>query len=219
MPRGWSKSGLAHSFLEALLAQPSEPPRNPWVTVTRKRHSGNQPSVVQVKSSTSKGKGKGTSRSPMPKPPPRRGVPESSPEAHERVVRLQAALAAMGDVDCPEAQSLREGLKKAKQAVAPGPVGERLDSCAKFVGRSEKRLQKADEALLKLQEDSATLARELAEGRARLEALRAESSQEIIGPAPQAGEHPGTEEVRKLRELVETLRNQVSSFEIAKEDR
>ena len=97
MPRGWSKSGLAHSFLEVLLAQPSQPPRNPWVTVA----------------------------SPMPKPPPHRGVPESSPEAHERVVRLQAALAAMGDMDCPEAQSLREGLKKAKQAVAPGPVGER----------------------------------------------------------------------------------------------
>ena len=145
-------------------------------------------------------------------------VPESSPEAHERVVRLQAPLTAMGDVDCPEAQSLREGLKKAKQAVAPGPVGERLDSCATFVGRAEKRLQKADEALLKLQEDRATLARELAEGRARLEALRAEASQEIIGPAPPAAEHPGTEEVRKLRELVETLRSQVSSFESAKED-
>ena len=154
----------------------------------------------------------------MPKPPPRRGVPEPSPEAHERVVRLQAVLAAMGDVDCPEAQSLREGLKKAKQAVAPGPVGERLDSCAKFVGRAEKRLQKADEALLKLQEDKATLARELAEGRARLEALRAEASQEIIGPAPPTGD-PGTEEVRKFRELVETLRSQVSSFESAKEDR
>ena len=68
MPRGWSKSGLAHSFLEALLAQPSQPPRNPWVTVTRKRHPGNQPSVVQVKGSTSKGKRKGTSSSPMPKP-------------------------------------------------------------------------------------------------------------------------------------------------------
>ena len=77
----------------------------------------------------------------------------------------------------------------------------------------------ADEALLKLQEDRATLARELAEGRARLEALRAEASQETIGPAPPAGEHPGTEEVRKLRELVETLRSQVSSFESAKEDR
>ena len=148
----------------------------------------------------------------------RRGVGEPSPEGRERVVRLQAALDAMGNADDPEVQSLREALRKAKQAVSPGPVGERLDRCAQFIGRAEKRLQKADEALEKLQADRTILVRELAEGRARLEALRVEASQEMARPAQPVGDPVGTEDVQRLRELVEKLRSQVSSLEAGKED-
>ena len=189
-----SQSGLAHSFLEALLAQPSQPPRNPWVT-TRKRHPGNHPFGQR-------GRGKGHQVL-------RCRSPHNAEEFRSHPQKPTRELSGCKQLS-------QQWATNAKQAVTPGPVGERLDRCAKFVGRAEKRLQKADEALLKLQEDRATLARELAEGRARLEALRAEASKEIIGPAPPTGEHSGTEEVRKLRELVETLR---SSFESAKKDR
>ena len=133
----------------------------------------------------------------------RRGVGEPSPEGRERVVRLQAALDAMGNADDPEVLSLREALRKAKQPVSPGPVGGRLDRCAHFIGRAEKRLQKADEALEKLQADRTILVRELAEGRARLEALRVEASEEM---ARKEDQWRGAEDLWELRRENEQLR-------------
>ena len=171
----------------------------------------------QAKGAGGVGKGAGKEKTHT-EAPFRRGVAEPSPESREKVVRLQAALDAMGNSEGPEVQSLREGLRKAKLAVSPGPVGERLDRCAQFIGRAEKRLHKADEALEKLQADRTILVRELAEGRARMEALRAEASQEMTEPPQPVGEPVGTEEVRRLQQLVENLRSQVSSLEAGKDD-
>ena len=90
--------------------------------------------------------------------------------------------------------------------------------CAQFIGRAEKRLCKADKALEKLQTDRGIFVRELAEGRPRMEALRAEASKDMAAQPQPEGDPPGTEEVRRLRELVEILRNRVSSLEVGKED-
>ena len=99
-----------------------------------------------------------------------------------------------------------------------GPVGERLDRCAQFICRAEKRLRNAEDALEKLQADRTSLVRELAEGRARLEALRAEASQEVAAHPQPFGDPVGTEEVRRLQQLVENLHSQVSSLEAGKDD-
>ena len=82
----------------------------------------------------------------------------------------------------------------------------------------QRSVRKADEALEKLQADRASLVRELAEGRARLDALRAEASQEMAAPPQPLGDPVGSVEVRRLQQLVENLRSQVSSLEVGKDD-
>ena len=79
------------------------------------------------------------------------------------------------------------------------------------------RLHKADEALEKLQADR-TIWVHIAEGRARLEALLAEAYQEMAAPPQPFGEPVGTEEVRRLQQLIENLHSQVSSLQARKDD-
>ena len=209
MPRrGWIFDEDLSQVLWRQLLRGPRPPSVQWPRrnmsavngqrLTQKKGKGKG----QVKGAGGNSVGKGAGKSKIQtEVPSRRGVAEPSPEGHERVVRLQAALDAMGNTEGPEVQSLREGLRKAKQAVSPGPVGERLDRCAQFICRAEKRLRKADEALEKLQADRASLVREFAEGRARLDALRTEASQEMAAPPQPFGDPVGSEEVRRLQQL------------------
>ena len=140
----------------------------------------------------------------------RRGPPQVSPAAQDRVLRLQTAVNALGDDDSPEAKMLRDALKKAQQEVTTAPVGVRLDACAQFVERAKNRLFKADEALRKAQDERCKLEQELREGQQRLEELRAEAFEQVRAPpaAPAAGD-----EVSNLKKLVSELRGQVAVLE------
>ena len=67
--------------------------------------------------------------------------PGESPDAHvaeaqARVSRLQAALDMLG-ADIPDAELLKVFLDIAKRQCRVQPVGERLDSCLKFVERAQ----------------------------------------------------------------------------------
>ena len=92
---------FAHSQIVAprwaLMAQPRCPTMWKGISGTRGWGKGEQRSAANVQS---------------------RGVGEPSPEGRERVVRLQAALDAMGNADDPEVQSLHEALRKAKGCVS-----------------------------------------------------------------------------------------------------
>ena len=68
---------------------------------------------VQAKGA-GKGGGKGAGKAEGQTHVQSRGVREPSQESSESVVRLQAALDAMGNADDPEVQSLHEALRKAK---------------------------------------------------------------------------------------------------------
>ena len=54
---------------------------------------------------------------------------------------LEAALKVLGE-DSPEAQPLKEALKKAQDQCRVLPVGERLNSTMKIVHRSQARIEK-----------------------------------------------------------------------------
>ena len=72
---------------------------------------------------TKKEANKGSSQPPqVPFPEVRRGPPQVSPLAQERVVRLQTALDALGDDNSPEAKMLRDALKKAQQEATMCPI-------------------------------------------------------------------------------------------------
>ena len=87
---------------------------------------------------------KGSSQPQAPVPEVRRGPPQVSPAAQERVVRLQTAVDALGDDNSPEPKMLRDALKKAQQEATTAPVGVRLDACAQFVERA-RMLRKAQD--------------------------------------------------------------------------
>ena len=144
----------------------------------------------------------------------RRGPPQASPVAQERVVRLQSAVDALADDNSSEAKMLRDALKKAQQEATSAPVGVRLDACAQFVERARNRLSKADEALRKAQNDRARSEQELRDGEQRLEALRVEASEQIRAP-PATGP---VDEVANLKNLVTELRCHVAFLEENKPD-
>ena len=62
-------------------------------------------------------------------------------EAQARVSRLQAALDLLG-ADNPDAELLKASLETAKRQCRVQPVGERLDSCLKFVERAQGRIER-----------------------------------------------------------------------------
>ena len=110
------------------------------------------------------------------RPPPVRVSPEAANEAaRARVTSLEAAISALGNADGPFLKLLQEALSKARKATQVAPVGERLEACTQFIERARKRLEKSDLELEKIQAERARLAAELAEGQARLEALRTEA--------------------------------------------
>ena len=130
-----------------------------------------------------------------------RKTPETSIEAAKKRVRaLEAALAVLmecGEHDSPEIKTLQKSLVAAKRAAQELPVGVQLAQCEQFVERAKKRLLQHDE-------QRATLAKELSEGEARLERLRAQVSNLPVPPQVT----PAEEEISKLKEMVASMEEQ-----------
>ena len=87
-------------------------------------------------------------------------------EAKARVARLEGALQLLG-VDSPDAEPIKVALETARGQCRVLPVGERLDSCLKFVERAKGRVLK--------QQIEVQAAQELLAKFEYLERLRAEA--------------------------------------------
>ena len=177
MPDGWLQ-----------VSRGPRPPAVRWPKAPRGR------GLDKPHSTNKKDANKGSPQPPQPpqRPVPevRRGPPQVSPVAQERVVRLQTAVDALGDDNSPEATL--------------APVGVRLDACAQFVERARNRLSRADEELRKAQDERVRLEQELRDGEQRLEALRVEASEQRT---PASG--PG-DDVSQMQKLVTEL-NQIAA--------
>ena len=100
------------------------------------------------------------------------------------MIRLQAAVDLLGE-DNPDAASLKTMLDEAKAQTRVAPVGERLDACLKFIERAKKRLESAEQDLIKAQEARVARETELSEGLANLQRLRSEATSAV--PSPPVG--------------------------------
>ena len=126
--------------------------------------------------SVGKGAGKAKIQTEVPS---RQGVAEPSPEGHERVVRLQAALDAMGNTEGPE---VREGLRKAKQAVSLDRSGNvSIDVRSLFA--EQRSVSGQTKHWKKLQAD-ASLVRELRDGLFAAKSVLSRREKTTNGVAP-----------------------------------
>ena len=100
--------------------------------------------------------------------PIQRASPQSQHAATQRVLQLEAVLAAFGDSKGPEVTMLQESLRSARRAAQVPPLGVQLAQCEQFVTRAQKRLHWTRNEKVKL-------VSELEEGQARLR-LRVETA-------------------------------------------
>ena len=125
--------------------------------------------------------------------------------ARERVVKLEAALAALGDACGPEVVLLQSSLKSAKRAAQEPALDVQLSQCEQFVARAQKRLAAHDKERVRL-------ASELQEGESRFARLREAAAVARDVPVPQPVQpHPGVQ-VSRLEEMVKVLQNERDSW-------
>ena len=110
--------------------------------------------------------------------PPRPTRPARSPdlvsaETAQEVQRLENAVSALGE-DNPLAKPFVSALKAAKSKLE-APIGERLDSCQRFLERARKRVTSAESAIAEAVAERDRLVAEFAEGEKRMERLREEA--------------------------------------------
>ena len=101
----------------------------------------------------------------------------------------------MGPDDVAERRVLEDALAKVRARATVAPVGQRLDECEKYCERAAKRLEKAKESVGEALKVQTQREEELAEGKRRLEVLRAEAAAQPV-PQPTI---PGTDELSHLR--------------------
>ena len=128
-------------------------------------------------------------------------------EAQARVSRLQAAVDLLG-VDNPDAELLKASLEAAKRQCRVQPVGERLDSCLKFVERAQGRVERQKRIVEEAQQVLANYESQLAAGLQDLERLRAEARACPIPPPTHNEPASETTELRELRLEVEQLKRE-----------
>ena len=115
--------------------------------------------------------------------------------AGERVVKLEAALAALGVVGGPEVILLQSSLKSAKRAAQEPALDVQLSQCEQFVARAQKRLAAHDE-------ERVPQVSELQEGESRLARLREAAPVARDVPVPQAVQPDAGVQVARLEEMV-----------------
>ena len=205
--------GLAREILEALFSSPRKSPQQQsrrqsesgeWRQVQRR----SKPKKVQETTQKPIRRQSVEGATPTPTNPRvsrERGSvspDDMSVAAQEKVKRLEAAIAALGEFPDPSVfKTLQDALTKAQEGASVPPVGVRLDLCAQFVERARRRLAKAEVEFNCVQEERALRATELAEGLARLETLRAEAA---VSGVPQVSPHP-PQDVGHLQEVIRDL--------------
>ena len=188
--RDWQGTDLSRAWRTFLMGP--RPPSVRWPHSWEQR--GRSSSAVQSHSRTrpqqSGPKTRQSTRAPpadFPKQSERqpRGSPDDRvAEAQARVIRLQAAVDLLVE-DNPDAASLKTMLAEAEAQTRVAPVGERLDACLKFIERAKKRLESADQDVIKAQEVRASRETKLSEGLANLQRLCSEATS--VAPVPPVG--------------------------------
>ena len=130
-------------------------------------------------------------------------VPEVTLEAARvRVVKLEAALAALADVSGPEVDAMRKALARARVAASPPPVDVQLSQCQQFIERTVRRI----EDLERFEVESVRLQ----EARDRLQRLQQEAAR-VSAPVPVALD--ASSEVLRLQNIVSQLQVQLAKSE------
>ena len=135
MPRkGWSTVQVPDGWLQLI--------RGP---TNQKKSHGQGPSPVKSRRT-----------SQVAQPPPAEGQRGPTPEevisnAHARVTKLEAPMAAVGETD-PTFGALQEALKKAQSQVQARPVADPIASTKVFIERAKKRVTVCREEVSRAQE-------------------------------------------------------------------
>ena len=117
-------------------------------------------------------------------------------EANEEVLKLEAAVRALGGESSVHAKPLVEALKAARAKSRVLPVTERLVACRNFLERARKRVARAEELIAKATEQKSAFVLEVQEAEERLQQLEAEAAK----PAP-----PSVPTVTELQRRIEEL--------------
>ena len=129
-------------------------------------------------------------------------------EAKARVARLEGALQLLS-VDSPDAEPIKVALETARGQCRVLSVGERRDSCLKFVERAKGRVLKQQIEVQAAQELLAKFESQVAQGLADLERLRAEARVTPVATArPEEEAGNNIEELAALRREVDQLRRE-----------
>ena len=118
-------------------------------------------------------------------------------EAQERAQRLEAALSTYGGVENAETASLKDMIRRAKGQAKIPPPADRIKSCEEFLGRSTRRLEKAEEEVAKAIAKKQSVEAEITRAQSDLARMREELSREPI--QPRCSE---SDELERLRGLV-----------------
>ena len=153
-------------------------------------------------------KAKGTSGKPENLRQEAGRAPTRGSRKRKRGSRLEGALQLLG-VDSPDAEPIKVALETARGQCRVLLVGERLDSCLKFVERAKARVLKQQIEVQAAQELLAKFESQVAQGLADVERLRAEARVTPVAttrPEVEVGNH--IEELAALRREVDQLRRQ-----------
>ena len=212
MPRrGWTTVDVPEGWLKVIRGQ--RPPSVKWAKAEKKteRKSSAAPQNPRQPPGPSRSP---PSKTPMPAqevgPRVSRDPDQVVSEAQSRVVKLEAAISALGEND-PAVPRLREELQRVRSQAQV--VDQRITWTQEFIARAQKRVEgmrtdlvKAQEAVAKAQE---TLRHEealLRDGEARLVALQEESRRAPqCGPVPPVTPVHFATELATLRECVQQL--------------
>ena len=120
--------------------------------------------------------------------------------ANQRVIKLEAALRAMGDYDGPEVATLKSSLQKARAASRSKPIPDQIAETATFISRAQKRLSALEEERVREQEllDKALVRQERL--RRELESEREEQPCKIPNVSAQLHRLEATVELKKERD-------------------
>ena len=136
--------------------------------------------------------------------PARAPVPEVTFEAARvKLVKLEAALAALSDCAGPDADVLREALARAKVAASPPPGDIQLKQCQQFIDRTVKRIEDLD----KSREVESV---RLQEARDRLQRFQQEAT---VSVPPSVVASNASPEVVRLQNIVSQLQAQLAKSE------
>ena len=213
---------LFHDFLRS--CKPVQMPRKGWSTdgwlqvIRGPRPQSNKWPTRDRQSSKPPAKGcRGSQVTPPPEASRRGPLPEEVVSiARERVMKLEAAMAAVGKSD-PTFSHLHDALKKAKAQCQVRSVEDRIAASKEFIERAKKRIvacqaevSQEQEALAKVQSKLQFEKQSLADGEARLAAL----IQESAAAGPRVEEVPATlpanfaHELQELRACLSELRQE-----------